>query len=82
MEDSSYISHCFKIREPKWLPKKIKSVSIYLLKPVSKGGENMSKKHSGGNLTKAAKTLSSNKSTTTQKSGAGKILKAHQDRCH
>jgi len=47
-----------------------------------KGGDNMAKKHSGGKLTKAAKTLSSGKSTKAQKSEAGKILKAHQDRCH
>lgn len=42
----------------------------------------MGKKHSGGRLTKAAKTLSSNKSTKSQKSKAGKILKVHQDRYH
>lgn len=49
---------------------------------IMKGGDNMAKKHSGGKLTKAAKTLSSGKSTKAQKSEAGKILKAHQDRCH
>ncbi|MFC5591549.1 hypothetical protein ACFPRA_21930 [Sporosarcina soli] len=42
----------------------------------------MGKKHSGGKLTKAAKTLSSKKSTKSQQSKAGKILKSHQDRCH
>ena len=38
----------------------------------------MGKRHSGGKLTKAAKTLSSKGSTKSQKA-AGKILKAHQD---
>lgn len=42
----------------------------------------MGKRHTGGKLTKVAKTLSSKSSTKSQKSQSGKILKAHQNRCH
>ena len=39
-------------------------------------------KHSGGKISKVAKTLSNKNSSKKQKSDAGKELKKHQDKKH
>lgn len=39
-------------------------------------------RHSGGKLTKAAKTLSSKKSSAKSKSNAGKVLQQHKQNKH
>lgn len=39
-------------------------------------------KHSGGKVGKAGEKLSNPKSTKDEKSKAGKVLKAHQDKKH
>lgn len=39
-------------------------------------------KHSGGKVGKAGKDLASSKTTKSQKSKAGQILKKHQDEKH
>lgn len=40
------------------------------------------KRHSGGKVGKAGRTLSSKKSSKKQKSEAAKVLKKHQDEKH